>query len=88
PKSQTVAAGTPVSFKVAASGTGLTYQWYYRTSATGTWQKSTAACATTNTYSLAASSVTKARSGYQYRCVVTDGNGQSVTSSAATLTVQ
>ncbi len=88
PKSQTVSAGTAVSFKVVASGSHLKYQWYYRTSSTGTWTKSTAACATTNTYSLAASSVTKARSGYQYRCVVTDGNGQSVTSSAATLTVQ
>ena len=88
PQSQTVSAGTPVSFKVAASGADLTYQWYYRTSSTGTWTKSTAACATTDTYTLAASQVTKARSGYQYRCVITDGSGQSVTSNTAVLTVE
>ncbi|MBQ1305428.1 MAG: hypothetical protein IIY44_03420, partial [Erysipelotrichales bacterium] len=88
PKSQTVSAGTAASFKVVATGTNLKYQWYYRTSSTGTWAKSTAACASTNTYTLAASSVTKARSGYQYRCVIKDENGSTVTSEAATLTIE
>ncbi|MBQ4374995.1 MAG: leucine-rich repeat protein, partial [Erysipelotrichales bacterium] len=87
PQSQTVSAGTATSFKVVATGTNLKYQWYYRTSSTGTWAKSTAACATTDTYTLTASQVTKARSGYQYRCVITDGSGNSVTSNTATLTV-
>ena len=87
PKSKTVSAGTKVSFTVTASGKNKTYQWYYRTSSTGTWQKSTAACAKSATYTIDASSVTKSRSGYQYRCVVTNEGG-SVTSATVTLTVQ
>ncbi|MBQ2309023.1 MAG: BspA family leucine-rich repeat surface protein [Erysipelotrichales bacterium] len=86
PKSQTVKPGTAVDFKVAASGEGLKYQWYYRTSASGTWSKSTAACATTDTYSLTSAQVVKARNGYQYKCVVSNEAG-SATSNAATLTV-
>ncbi|MBQ4374564.1 MAG: immunoglobulin domain-containing protein [Erysipelotrichales bacterium] len=86
PKSQSVKPGTAVSFTVIAEGENLTYQWYYRTSSTGTWAKSTATCATTNTYSLPASSVVKARNGYEYRCVVTNKAG-SVTSKAAALTI-
>ncbi|MBQ4011000.1 MAG: immunoglobulin domain-containing protein, partial [Erysipelotrichales bacterium] len=86
PRSQTVTQGKAVSFRVVASGENLSYQWYYRTSASGTWMKSTAPCAKTNVYSLSAASVTTARSGYQYRCVVTNPGGQ-VTSSAAILTV-
>ncbi len=86
PRSQTVTQGKAVSFRVVASGENLSYQWYYRTSASGTWMKSTASCAKTSVYSLSAASVTTARSGYQYRCVVTNPGGQ-VTSSAAILTV-
>jgi plastocyanin len=86
PKSQAVKPGTAVSFKVTAQGEGLSYQWYYRTSGTGTWAKSTSTCATTDTYTLPASSVVKARNGYEYRCVVTNKAG-SVTSEAAVLTL-
>ena len=87
PKSKVVSPGTSVSFSVTASGSGLKYQWYYRTSSSGTWQKSTAACATTRTYTLSASSVVKARSGYQYKCVVSNSVG-SVTSNIVTLIVE
>ncbi|MBQ5543243.1 MAG: hypothetical protein IIU06_09300 [Erysipelotrichales bacterium] len=87
PSSKTVSAGNAVEFKVTASGGGLKYQWYYRTSSSGTWMKSTAACATTNTYKLTASQVVKARSGYQYKCVITNAAG-TVTSNIVTLTVK
>ena len=84
PKNQTGAADTDVKFTVAASGEGLKYQWQYRTSSTGTWANTSATGATTATLTVA---VTAAKNGYQYRCKVTDQNGQSVTSNAATLTV-
>ena len=78
----TAAAGQSVSFTVKATGDDLSYQWYYRTSASGSWSKSTNGTGATLT--IEAKSY---RSGYQYRCVVTNSLG-SATSSAATLTVK
>ncbi|MBQ1305507.1 MAG: hypothetical protein IIY44_03830, partial [Erysipelotrichales bacterium] len=86
PESLTVRSGNEASFKVVAEGEDLQYQWYYRTSETGTWAKSTATCANTDTYTLPASSVISWRSGYQYRCEVKNSAG-SVMSNEATLTV-
>ncbi|MBQ1386756.1 MAG: hypothetical protein IIY75_08150, partial [Erysipelotrichales bacterium] len=86
PEDQTIRSGHSVSFKVVAQGYNLKYQWYYRTSSTGTWAKSTATCANTDTYTLPASSVISARNGYQYRCVVSNIGG-SVISNEATMTV-
>ena len=83
PKSQTAAADTTVKFTVKAGGTGLTYQWYYRTSSTGTWAKSTLTGAKTATLTVKA---TEARNGYQYKCRVSNDNGY-VYTSAVTLTV-
>ena len=84
PKSVTVNAGTTATFKVAASGSGLKYQWQWRKNASGTWAKATAAGNTTATLKVP---VTAARNGYQYRCVVTDAKGNKATSNAVTLTV-
>ena len=86
PQSVTVKAGTAVSFTVEATGEGLEYQWYFRTSSTGTWSKSTASCANTPTYTLEAAKVVKSRSGYEYRCLVKNEGG-SVYSEAAVLTI-
>ena len=84
PESVTASAGETVKFTVKATGVGLTYQWQYKT-ATGTnWVNSTAAGADTASLSVKA---TTARNGQQYRCVITDANGKTVTSSAAKLTV-
>ena len=82
PQSVTAAAGQSVSFTVKATGDDLSYQWYYRTSASGSWSKSTNGTGATLT--IEAKSY---RRGYQYRCVVTNSLG-SATSSAATLTVK
>ena len=82
PKSVTADPGETVSFRVTASGSDLSYQWYYRTSATGSWSKSSNGTGATLTVE-----AKSYRSGYQYRCVVTNGLG-SATSSAATLTVK
>ncbi|MBQ2061843.1 MAG: immunoglobulin domain-containing protein [Oscillospiraceae bacterium] len=84
PASKSVSAGTTVKFTVKASGDNLSYQWYYRTSSTGTWKKSTLTGATTATLTVSA---TAARNGYQYRCKVSNDYGY-VYSNAATLTVK
>ncbi|MCD8150501.1 MAG: NlpC/P60 family protein, partial [Clostridiales bacterium] len=69
-----------VYFTVEATGSGLTYQWQY--SSTGTkWTNSsnkTAKCGVT---------VTAAKNGYLYRCIITDENGDSITSDTATLSI-
>ena len=83
PKSQSAKEGVTVKFTVAASGGGLKYQWYYRTSSSGEWKKSTGTGATTKTLSVESKSY---RDGYQYRCKVSNAAGYKY-SSAATLTV-
>lgn len=83
PKAQTVKLGTKVTFKVVASGRGLSYQWWYRTSSSSAWKKLTATSAKTASYSL---TTAKKHNGYQYKCVVTNAKG-SVTSKIVKLTV-
>ena len=84
PKSATVALGSKASFKVVASGTALSYQWYYRTSSSGTWKAISAASGKTANYSL----TTAARhDGYQYRCKITNAGG-SVYTKTVTLTLK
>ena len=83
PKNVTAADGTTAKFTIAASGTGLKYQWQYRTLTSGTWTNSTAASGTTATFNVNART---AIDGYQYRCKVTNAGG-TVTSSVVTLTV-
>ena len=82
PKNVSVAAGGTAAFKVVATG-ATSYQWYYRTSSTGTWTKVSAASGKTATYSLTAEA---RHNGYQYRCKVTNAAG-SVYSNTVTLTV-
>ncbi|MCR5174700.1 MAG: leucine-rich repeat domain-containing protein, partial [Oscillospiraceae bacterium] len=86
PGNQTVAEGATATFKVVAAGTGLTYQWQYKVTGTSTWINCTSATAGYNTATLKVVGTTT-RNGYQYRCIVKDGGGTSVTSNAATLTV-
>lgn len=75
PTSQTVVAGSNVTFTVTATGTGLMYQW----------QKDNVAISGATSASLSLSSVqTSAAGGY---AVVVSNGGGSVTSTAATLTV-
>ena len=81
PKAQTAAAGATATFKVVASGTGLTYQWQYKTASSNTWKDKSGA--TKASYTVTAK---ESYNGIQYRCVVSNAGG-SVTSSAAKLTV-
>ena len=86
PVNKSVTAGTTAKFTVKATGKAtLTYQWQYRTSATGTWKNSGQAGNKTATLSVATKS---SYNGYQFRCIVTDGNNQSTISDTVTLTVK
>ena len=76
PVSQTVVAGQTATFSVTASGTSLKYQWKKNGTAIGG--------ATSATYTTPAAAATD--SGTQFSVVVSNSTG-SVTSSAATLTV-
>ncbi|MBO4677777.1 MAG: leucine-rich repeat protein, partial [Oscillospiraceae bacterium] len=81
PKAQTAAVGATATFKVVASGEGLTYQWQYKTSGSSTWKDKSGA--TKASYTVTAK---ESYNGIQYRCKVSNAGG-SVTSTAATLTV-
>ena len=77
--------GDVATFSVEAVGEGLTYQWQYRTATGSTWRNSGMQGATTSNLTV---QVTKARNGQSYRCIITDTNGNTLTSEAASLTVK
>lgn len=85
PKDLTVSAGSTAVFSLTAKGSGLTFQWYASTDGGKTWNKSSLTGNKTRKLSVKAS---KGRNGYQYHCVITDSNGNTVTSDAATLYVE
>ena len=77
PSPVTALDGDTVSFRVRASGTGLTYQWQLSDDFGKTWRNSSVKTADYAT--------TLSRKNHQryVRCIVTDSNGLSVTSDAA-----
>ncbi|MCC8080824.1 MAG: hypothetical protein LIO80_02220, partial [Lachnospiraceae bacterium] len=84
PSDYTGLAGTTATFTVEADGTGLTYQWQYLSAGGTMWHDSGMAGADTAALSV---TMTEARDGQQYRCIVTDENGDSVISDAAALSL-
>ncbi len=83
PASIETASGTAANFTVKATGLDLTYQWQYN-NGTG-WKNSNGTGATTATLTINAKST---YNNWQYRCVITDGNGAKAYSDAASLTVK
>ena len=81
---QGVSIATAASFTVTAEGTGLTYQWQYRSSKDGKWYNAKVDGANTSTMRIG---VTDARNGMKFRCKVTDAYGNQEISDAATLRV-
>ena len=81
PQSITKTIGYTAKFTVVAGG-ATKYQWYYRTSSTGSWHKSTLTGCTSATLSVVAKT---SRDGYQYRCRISNARG-AVYTRAATLT--
>ena len=84
PANKYLPAGKTAKFTVKVSGTGLKYQWQYRTSAKGSWKTASGTGSKTATLSVAA---TASRNGYQYRCKITDKYGNVIYSNAATLKI-
>ena len=84
PKSVTAYVGDTAEFTVKAGGSGLSYQWYFRKSSSGSWSKCSGSGAQSDTISIEAKSY---RDGYQYRCQVKNAAG-SVYSNTAKLTVK
>ena len=86
PSNKVVEIGSVAKFTVTATGTGtLTYRWQSRKNEKTSWSNSGQSGANTKTLSVNAGATLH---GWQFRCVVTDGNGQKVYSDAATLTVR
>ena len=83
PSDYTGPVGGTATMKVAASGSGLKYQWYVSRDSGKTWNSMGGTFASASV----SFEATEARNGYSYRCVVTDANGKSVTSNNAKLNV-
>lgn len=87
PSDVTAMDGTLAVFSVTAEGEGLTYQWQYKTTASGAvWTNSSSSTKGYNESTLSVGAVAK-RDGYSYRCRVTDASGTKYYSDAAVLTV-
>ncbi len=84
PQSRSCAEGETAEFTVNADGEGLTYQWEYMAPNSTKWNKSGLDGCDTATLRIEA---TEARDGQQYRCVVTDKDGNKLTTDAVTLSV-
>ncbi|MBQ2867702.1 MAG: immunoglobulin domain-containing protein, partial [Firmicutes bacterium] len=84
PKNIKAEAGETVKMTVKAQGDDLSYQWQIKTAPGKNWIKSTASSGKTASLNI---NVISGRDGYAYRCVITDGEGNKVTSKSATLTV-
>ena len=71
PSSVTAKKAKKVTFRVKASGTSLTYQWFYRASASGKWTKIPKATSAVWSFKAKLS-----QNGYQYRCLVKNSGGK------------
>ncbi|MBQ8971736.1 MAG: hypothetical protein IJ074_01460, partial [Clostridia bacterium] len=85
PADMTVAAKATALISVTATGSGLTYQWQTKLTPTSSWANTGLDGASTATLNIASTPATF--DGRQYRCVIKDNAGNSVTSNAMTLTV-
>lgn len=85
PTDVSVAIGDSAIFTVVAEGNNLSYQWQVSSSNGANWGDT--ALDGNKTATLTVSPVATVHNGRLYRCVVTDSAGDTVTSSAAKLTV-
>lgn len=83
PANATLPINKSAAFIAIAEGEDLRYQWQWK-SLTSEWANSTQ---TGSNIPSMAVLVESHRNGYQYRCVITDANGNQVTTNPATLTV-
>lgn len=86
PVNSTICDGSNTSFTVAHTGTTMTYKWQVNTGSGFADITNGGVYSTANTATLNITGVTPAMSGYEYRCVLDNGNC-SKNSGKATLTV-
>ena len=84
PALQDVRSGEQAVFRVSACGGGVKYSWQVRESSSGSWRSSTSSGHNTNVLRVNAGI---SRSGFQFRCKVSDAKGNVVYSNPATLYV-
>ena len=77
PSPVTAKSGNTVSFKIKATGEGLTYQWQLSDDQGKTWRDSSAKTAVYST------TLSDKNNGRYVRCIVTDKTGKAVKSNAA-----
>ena len=87
PENCTVEEGETAHFSVWAEGSGLSYAWQYKTAGSNTWRNCSSKTKGYNTNEILVEGILS-RSGYHYRCIVTEKNGDTMTSAAALLTVE
>jgi gliding motility-associated-like protein len=87
PSNSTICEATNASFTVNASGSGLTYQWQLNTGSGWNNISNGAVYAGVNSSTLSITGATKAMNAYQYQVIVGGTCAPSVTSTAATLSV-
>lgn len=85
PPNRKVSLGSQTTIPIKAIGKGLKYQWELSKDDGLTWSKSKVDGYNTSTIIFAA---IESFDGRMYRCVVTDENGNSVTSNAALITIE
>lgn len=71
-------------FVVIAVGANLTFQWQWCAADDDTWSNSSLDGSSTSIQKVP---ILERRNGQKYRCVITDGDGNTVTSNVATLIV-
>jgi len=88
PTDVSTCVGSSASFTVAATGSGITYNWQVSTDGGATWNSLSPAVTSAT---LALSNVTLAMNNYKYRAVITASSscpgGSSINSNVVTLTV-
>lgn len=85
PEDATVNKGEQATFTVEATGNDLKYSWQVNYGSGRGFE--TAYGYGSDTATFKTYSAEKDNNGYKYRCIITDGSGNSVTSDEATLTV-
>ena len=82
PQNASAPMNKTIKVSVVATGEGLTYQWYVKPVGSSKFSKSSIAKAT---YSV---TMTQQRNGNQLYCVITDANGNTVTTDTVTITAK
>lgn len=84
PEDYTGAVDEDAFFVVIAVGANLTFQWQWCAADDDTWSNSSLDGSSTSIQKVP---ILERRNGQKYRCVITDGDGNTVTSNVATLIV-